>query len=147
MRFWDASAVVPLCVQQTRSDRMRGLVDQDQDMVVWWATPVECVSAVVRLRREEVLTRGDEAGALRVLETLTTRWLEILPSVRLRAQAIRMLRVHALEAADALQLAAALEWRGARSDGGAFVTLDDRLGEAAGLEGFTVVGSPGESGS
>lgn len=139
MRYWDASAVVPLCVRQDRSDRMRELVDQDADMVVWWATPVECVSAVERLRREGFLTDDDEAAALRILDTAADRWLEILPSARLRAQAIRMLRVHALRAADALQLAAALEWRGARHEGGEFVALDDRLANAARLEGFTVL--------
>jgi hypothetical protein len=50
-----------------------------------------------------------------------------------------VLRAHPLRAADALQLAAAI----AAADGSpasmSFLTLDDRLGDAASREGFPVV--------
>jgi hypothetical protein len=48
---------------------------------------------------------------------------------------LRLLRVHPLRAAGALQLAAALEWAGAPPDG-ELVTFDERLREAAVREGF-----------
>ena len=53
-----------------------------------------------------------------------------------REQAIRLLRLHPLRAADSLQLAAALEWAGSPPDG-AFVTFDERLRVAAAREGFS----------
>lgn len=49
--------------------------------------------------------------------------------------ALQGLRLHPLCAADALQLAAALEWAGAVHEG-AFVTFDQRLQDAAQREGF-----------
>ena len=67
---------------------------------------------------------------------------------RTRKSAIRILRVHPLRAADALQLAAAIA---AAEDNPAtlpFVTFDDRLGQAAARDGFVVVPSrldPGEA--
>jgi hypothetical protein len=59
----------------------------------------------------------------------------VQPGDLVREQALRLLRVHTLRAADALQLAAALEWAGAPTDAD-FVTFDDRLREAAVREGF-----------
>jgi predicted nucleic acid-binding protein len=50
----------------------------------------------------------------------------------------RLLRVHALSAADALQLAAAIAASEADPASLALVTLDDRLAEAARREGFLV---------
>jgi len=42
MRFWDSSALVPLFVLEERSPILEALVADDPDMVVWWASPVEC---------------------------------------------------------------------------------------------------------
>lgn len=139
MRFWDASALVPLCVEQPLSARARRLLGEDPDMAVWWSTPLECASAVARLRREAILTEAVERDALATLELLWSGWHEILPGDALRAQALRVLRTHPLRAADALQLAAALEWSGTPSSG-TVVSFDERLGAAAAREGFAVVG-------
>ena len=65
--------------------------------------------------------------------------MKVLPGERLREVAERMLRVHPLRAADALQLAAALVWSRDRPDGRVFVSCDERLRDAAGREGFTVL--------
>jgi predicted nucleic acid-binding protein len=60
-----------------------------------------------------------------------------------RSYAFRVLRVHQLRAADALQLAAALVWAGTPATGPSpvaeIVTLDGRLAEAARLEGLSVL--------
>ncbi len=79
-----------------------------------------------------------ETRALSLLDSLTGVWTEVLPSDEVRARARRLLRVHALRAADALQLAAALVWAGSPAGHG-FVTYHERLGLAARLEGFTVL--------
>ena len=138
MRFWDASAVVPLLVEQPRSAALMELHRAGGPMAVWWGTPVECWSALARTRRDGLLSRSaeDEAGGL--LETLSSSWLEILPTPEVRAHARRVLRLHSLRAADALQLAAALVWAGTPAEG-EIVVLDARLAEAARLEGFTVI--------
>jgi hypothetical protein len=139
MRFWDASAVVPLLVEQPLSGRARELLAEDPEMVVWWATPVECASALARLRREGTLSEAAERDALANLELLRTGWHEILPGDPVRAQALRALRLHPLRTADALQLAAALEWAGSPASG-ELVCFDPRLREAAAREGFRVLG-------
>jgi hypothetical protein len=139
MRFWDASAVVPLLVEQPSSARARQLLAEDPALVVWWSTPVECASAVARLRREGVLPESVERDAMATLDLLRSGWHEIVPGDALRAQALRVLRLHPLRTADALQLAAALEWGGAPASG-EMVCFDARLGEAAAREGFRVVG-------
>ncbi len=140
MRFWDSSALVPLCLDEPATVSARRLYDGDPDMAVWWASPVECGSAFARLRREGVLEEEQESAARSALEALSSFWHEVQPTVELRAQALRLLRVHALRASDALQLAASLAWAGTPPEG-ELITFDDRLGSAARREGFQVIPS------
>jgi predicted nucleic acid-binding protein len=130
---------VPLVLEQPRTPQARALLEQDADVVAWWGTPVECASAVARLRREGGLAVSDEAAALLVLDDLRRGWFEVLPGDAVRARALRVLRIHSLRASDSLQLAAALEWSGSPA-GGTVVTFDQRLADAARLEGFEVLG-------
>jgi predicted nucleic acid-binding protein len=138
VKFWDASAIVVLCIDQPGSEAVRALARSDPDLVAWWGTPVECWSAFGRARREGRIDQRAEQAARRELELLRQAWDEIQPVDEVRRTADRLLRVHPLRAADALQLAAALLWAGdVRAEG--FVCLDDRLREAAQLEGFAVL--------
>lgn len=138
MRFWDASAVVPLLVEQPGSALLMELQRESGPMAVWWGTPIECWSALARVRREGLLTRSEEDEAGGLLEILSSSWLEILPTPEVRAHARRILRLHPLRAADALQLAAALVWAGSPA-AGEMVVLHARLAEAARLEGFAAI--------
>ena len=138
MRFWDTSGLVPLLLAQEATAEVAELLSEDSEIVAWWGTPIECASAAARLRREERLTVAEEDRVLELLETLRVSWLEIRPSDEVRARAVRVLRVHGLKAADALQLAAARVWAG-DSTGAEFVTFDERLALAARLEGFRVL--------
>jgi hypothetical protein len=61
---------------------------------------------------------------------------------RVKALAVRLLRVHRLRAADALQLAAALAWADGSPQSRTLLTLDDRLATAAEREGFAVSRAP-----
>ena len=61
------------------------------------------------------------------------------PTPRLRERAGWALAAHPLRAADALQLAAALVWSDESPTGEGFVSLDDRLREAARRQGFEVL--------
>lgn len=140
MRFWDSSGLVLLLADQPGSQQARQLYREDPAMVVWWGTAVECWSALTRLRRDEVLSPEAEGEAGRLLAALLQGAFEVQPSEELRRLAIRLLRVHALRAADALQLAAAMTWAGdPPSPGRRMVVFDRRLREAAHLEGFAVV--------
>ncbi len=107
-------------------------------MCVWWATEVECVSALARLEREKALTEAATTVALERLDLLADSWNEVQPVAAVRTAARRLLRVHALRAADALQLAAAVVAAEGQPASLRIVTLDERLAAAARREGFAV---------
>ena len=138
MKFWDSSAIIPLCVKEKTSEAMKGLMKDDEDIVVWWTTRIECLSALSRRQREGVLPSGDEAKARTVLSALAATWSEVQPTETVRLRAERLLSIHPLRAADALQLASALIWAQETPRGLDFVCLDQNLREAALKEGFSV---------
>ena len=113
-------------------------------MVVWWSTEIECVSALVRLERDGSLASAGTADAVDRLAALAGAWREVQPISRVRQTAVRLLRVHPLRAADALQLGAAIAGAEDQPATLAFVTLDERLALAAEREGFPVI-QPGRS--
>lgn len=41
MIFWDTSCIIPLLVAEPMSPVVRGILDGDPSIVVWWATPVD----------------------------------------------------------------------------------------------------------
>ena len=139
MKFWDASAVIPLCVKESPTPLVRRITDADGALVVWWTTPVECYSAFARRRRDNILTRAQEDQARQTVVRLAAEWTEVQPSHQVREAAGRVLLLHPLRAADALQLGAALVWADGRGTGHEFVCLDERLREAAQREGFQVL--------
>ena len=139
MKFWDASAVIPLFLEETETPRMLEIARQDGRMVAWWGTVVECRSAVARLRREGIVTTAQEDQAIHLLDVLAKAWTEVRPGEAMRDMAGRLLLSHPLRAADALQLSAALTWAGKQPRGHAFVCLDHRLRDAARKEGFLLM--------
>lgn len=102
MRFWDASAIVPLLVEERPREAILSLLEHDDVMLVWWATPVECTSAIARRERDGSLTATVAAASLNSLRYLKDRWHEVLPSAVLCDIAERLLRVHPLRAANSL---------------------------------------------
>ena len=73
------------------------------------------------------------------LGMLAASWLEIEPLEQVRRRAIRLLRLHPLRAADALQLAAALTASDEDPQRLDLVSSNDRLSAAARREGFRVL--------
>jgi len=137
--FWDSSALVPLLVSEARTEGIQGLARDEGRMAIWWATPVECQTAIARRHRESPMPSSQ-------LEQVTARITELALNVRtvaateeVRTRARRLASNHPLRAADALQLAAALVSCHEQPVGESFVCLDDRLREAALREGFTVL--------
>ncbi|HUG39849.1 MAG TPA: hypothetical protein VMM12_05165, partial [Longimicrobiales bacterium] len=88
----------------------------------------------------ELITAGEEEQSLSLLAALRASWTEVLPSNEVRDRAVRLVRVHSLRAADALQLAAAQLWAGT-SASAELVTFHERLALAARLEGLRVLGA------
>lgn len=138
MRFWDTSALVPLFLSETTSPAAVGALTVDREIVVWWATPIECLSAIARAERDGRIVPSAVPDAVAALGLLRTAWLEMDATSRLRDIAERLVRTHALRAADAQQLAAATIASEDRPAGLPFVTLDERLAMAAEREGFPV---------
>ncbi|MEP6591764.1 MAG: PIN domain-containing protein [Gemmatimonadota bacterium] len=138
MRFWDSSALVTLVLDQPKSRRARELYLEDAELIVWWGSLIECASAIARLHRDGELTAAEEAKARALLAVLRASWYEVQPGDAVREQALRLLRLHPLRAADAQQLAAAVEWAGTPPDGW-FVSFDERLSAAAQREGFVTL--------
>jgi hypothetical protein len=140
MRFWDASALVPLVLEEEMTSAIRKVYRDDPRLAVWCLTPVEIESALSRRSREGL----EAVGVDRVrtdLRTLSEKWAEIVSLDVVRSRATRLLHTHLLRAADALQLAAALVVCDERPESLSFVCLDDRLREAARKEGFPVLPS------
>lgn len=133
--FWDASALIPLCVRRGITHQVIRLY-QSYEVVVWWATPVEVASALARLLRMKHLAPGDWTKANKLAAALADAWSVVQPSHALRAKAMQLVEHYDLRAADALQLSAALEWCEDIPLGRVFLTADQKLRDAALLSGF-----------
>ncbi|MGH2511498.1 MAG: type II toxin-antitoxin system VapC family toxin [Candidatus Limnocylindrales bacterium] len=130
---------MPLLVIEPSSAAVLREYEFDPEVIAWWSTEVECVSALTRLERDGSLATPSMVGALRRLDGLVRAWREVQPVAAVRTTALRLLRVHPLRAADALQLGAAIVAAEDRPATLPFVTLDARLALAAEREGFAVV--------
>jgi predicted nucleic acid-binding protein len=139
MIFWDSSAIVPLIVPESTSQQMLKLYTQDPEMLVWWATELECVSAICRRERDAAVHAGHASSAFGRLKRLSEAWHEVQAGDRVKVTARRLLRTHNLRTADALQLAAAITVSQGDASRIAFLTLDDRLRVAAEREGLHLV--------
>lgn len=138
MRFWDSSAVLPLIVAEPRTREVTALLRRDRESWIWWTTRTECLSGLHRRIRAGELDTAAFSVARQRLERFDQAASTILPSEAIRSRAERLLGVHPLRSADALQLAASLAAAEDQPVELPFVTLDDRLAEAARKEGFSV---------
>ena len=139
MKFWDSSALVPLLVHEPATEPVTELFKADAAMIVAWTTPVECASAIARAEHDGQLKPAIAAEAFARLDDAASVWREVEPASEVRDIARRLLRVHRLRAADAIQLASATLAAERRPSTLAFITLDERLEMAASREGFTVI--------
>ncbi len=142
MRFWDSSALVPLIVTQANSKAVDQWLSEDASIAVWTLTSVEIASAVRRLARERSM--GEAAGhqAETRIDELLRSSHTVIDVDAVKSHARRLLRLHPLRAADAMQLGAAWEWASGRPEGRVFHSLDGRLSLAARQEGFRVIPEP-----
>jgi len=139
VRFWDTSALVPLVVEEATSAACRRLLRSREGIGAWALTRTEMVSAVWRRAREGDLRSTDVPRALSRIGQLAAAWTEVTDVDVVRDRAERLLAVHALRSAEALQLAAALVLVRERSRGRDFLVADGALATAAVTEGFNVI--------
>ncbi len=139
MRYWDASALVPLFVTEPDSPRVREWLSEDDGIVTWVWTRTEIVSAVERRAREGALSRSERRQVFGRFNALAARWDEVTDVLAVRSLADLLLARHSLRAADAGQLGAALLIQNQFGGALPFVCLDERLSAAAELEGLRVI--------
>ena len=143
MKFWDASAIVPLLVEEKHSRTCRDLSRADPGIVVWQFTFAEVVSALRRnMRRDPPLSEGQFDAALRRLNVLTRHWEVVMATdntavADMNARALALMIKHPIQSGDALQLAAAMTYFEPVQHAG-FVVVDGGLAHAAKAEGFTI---------
>jgi len=140
VRYWDASALVPLVIAEPASSQVRQWLEEDPVIVTWVWTQVELVSAVERRARLGEINRAERRAALDRFALLAGCWDEILDPLPVRLKARALLARHPLRAADAAQLAAALLAVEEDPSTLTFVCLDERLSIAAEREGLRVLG-------
>lgn len=143
MRFWDASALVPLLVPERATEIVARLLRSDPDIVVAWTATIECVSACVRRHRERIASDSQLAGALNRLRDLSGYWNVTEQSVALRSVAEKLVARHAIRTGDAIQLASATVAAEGSGTALEFVCFDRRLALAATTEGLRVVPAAG----
>jgi len=133
--YWDTSPIIALLVGEPTADRYRRF--ENQPIVTWRGTSLECISESARRHREGAAPEI-VAESYRRLEAMRTSWQEVQASESLHRTAVRLLRTHPLSAADALQLGAALIASNFEAHSARFLTEDARLKQAAEKEGFIV---------
>ena len=140
MRFWDASALVPLWLAERGSPRARAWYRDDPGVIVWTLTRVEVFSALARRRREAPSAAARLLAVRRDFMRAWDQWSEVTAIENVRRHAERVIESHPLRAPDALQIGAAII--AAEDSPGAleFVTFDENLAQAAEREGFHVLG-------
>ena len=108
MRYWDASALVPVVVAEPDSESVRAWLSEDDHIVTWVWTRTEITSAIERRAREGSLSRRQRYEALERLYAFAASWDEVTEILAVRTRADALLARHPLRAADAGQLGAAL---------------------------------------
>jgi predicted nucleic acid-binding protein len=139
LRYWDASALVPLIVAEPDSDRVRGWLAEDDHIVTWVWTRTEITGAIERRTREGRLSRPQRREVLDRLGALADRWDEVTEVLAVRSRADALVARHPLRAADAGQLGAAVLVQEQLAGALTFVCRDQRLLTAADVEGLRIL--------
>ena len=142
MRFWDASALVPLIVEEPGSALCRDWLKEDPEVVLWGLTWLEVASAIERRVREGRLSKALRSTALGKIRRMAADAHEIGDLAAVRTRALTLIARHPLRAADSAQLGAALLVADPDPASLTMVVLDRRLAEAADREGLGVLTWP-----
>jgi predicted nucleic acid-binding protein len=67
--FWDSSALIPLFVAQTQTERASQLF-ANYRVAVWWSTAVEIISGLTRLERMGEINHDEFLTGKRLAQTV-----------------------------------------------------------------------------
>jgi predicted nucleic acid-binding protein len=137
--FWDASAIVPLCLHEDTSTRARQITRKHPQHVVWWGTLAEARSAFARGHRKGILSIKNKEQAIHNLQKLSNSWRVVNPGRKSLDLAVQLFDDYPLRTGDAFQIAAALVWCEEKPRRRVFVCFDDRLATVAEDVGFKVI--------
>lgn len=139
MKYWDASAFVPLLVNESRSGDARSLLAQDRDIVTWALSHVEVVSAIERRAREGVASSSVRISLVGKAHRMFQGIFQVDDLLRVQNGCFSLLARYPLRSVDAQQLSAALVLANGQPQAMDFVCFDERLADAASREGFIVI--------
>ena len=139
MRYWDASALVPLLVAEPASSLVREWLVEDRQIVTWVWTRTEILSSIERRTREGLVSRIQRREVLDRLDEFSGYRDEVADALAARTRANALLARHPLRAADAGLLGAALLVQEQLAGPLEFACLDQRLSSAAELEGLRIL--------
>ena len=138
MKFWDTSAIVPLLVIEPGTGTAKSILTGDSSVVVWWGNKDGNASPLsVDKSAMEACVSKRNARPAECCNSLATPGVRCSRANYFGGTAERLLVVHALRAADAFQLAAALHWCQRQPMNRDLVSFDTRIRDAAYKEGFT----------
>ena len=138
MSFWDSSAIVPLCLYETRSANTGRLWKSFARRYVCWITSVEIASAIARSEREHLIDERRRAQAEKQFVALEQQWQLVEFEARIIDLARTFPSAYGLKAGDSIHLASALVWCKENPKNKDFVSADSRLSSAAESAGFAV---------
>jgi len=142
--FLDSSALVKRYVEETGTTRMVELITSDELLVVARLAQVEIVATAVRRAKANEIEPDDLIAMLQVVDHEFRSRFEIIElGGATIARSIDVAQVHALKAADSIQLASALLATSSDQRQPIFVSADVELNEAARSEGFQIE-TPGQ---
>jgi predicted nucleic acid-binding protein len=143
VKFWDASAIVSLLVEEEHSRACRDVSRADPGIVLWQFTFAETISALRRnMRRDPPLSEWQFDAAHRRLNLLRRHW-EVVKAKDdnaiedMNGRELALMIRRPIQSGDALQLAAAMTYFEPVHKAG-FVVIDRGLAHAAKAEGFTI---------
>ena len=87
MRYWDASALVPLVVAEPTSSLVREWLAEDEQIITWVWTRTEIVSAIERRTREGSLLSMQRREVLGRFDTFASNWDEVTDVLAVRSRA------------------------------------------------------------
>jgi uncharacterized protein len=139
VNFWDTSAIVPLVLEEPSTPTADTLFEDDPDVLAWWTTRAELLSALARRVREGRIKPAKLDSIMARADAIWSKTSIIGPEPAILDITQRLLFAYPLRASDALQLAAAVAIVDGRPDEIAFLSFDHRLRAAASAEGFAVL--------
>ena len=86
MRYWDASALIPLVVAEPDSEQVRGWLAEDDHIATWAWTLTEIASAVERRTCEGSLSRQQRRESLDRFAALARSWDEVTDVLAVRSR-------------------------------------------------------------